>query len=231
MTLLCWVHTGDSISASDGTWPFRTLGVTTRGDSGLPHMQAAATYRNAAGTVLFKNMAISATRLTGPNGVDQIVPAYVNPIYAVKMVAGGAGVVQSRKYLVTCAIGSNDACVGEYANPTLFASAVAAQMQVCRANGADLIGLCTILPRNGTGVATAENRATYNGHLTDSSWRLANGIDYVFDVASEATMGNPDNVTNATYYSDLIHPTAAGQQLLADNIAIPKLAQILADIA
>ncbi len=86
--IISWVHTGDSISGSAGTWPYLTIGQSSRGDATFPLVQNGATYKKAYGgdTLLLKNMAISGTRLAGTNGVSALRPTYVDPVYAIKSV-------------------------------------------------------------------------------------------------------------------------------------------------
>ena len=80
--------------------------------------------------------------------------------------------------------------------------------------GYAVAGMCTLTPRN-DGVMTEPNRTTYNSTLTGAGWAAANGIDYIIDLASQATMGNPATCSNTTYYQDGVHPTEVGYALLA----------------
>jgi|SRR5580692_9123580 hypothetical protein len=228
-TNLVWVHTGDSISGCGTRWPFQYINQTSFGDCTFPASQQSATYID--GNILLLNMAISGSRLAGTNGVTSLMSPFVNPVVNVKKIFG----LVARKYLLTCAIGSNDGAIDSYATPALYAAAVAAEMQVGRTAGFDEIVLCTLLPR-GDGVMTEPNRLAYNSNLTNSSWRTANSIDGVLDLASDAIMGNPANlpVNNGgvdTYFlSDNVHPTPLGSGLLATNEVTPWMATILASL-
>jgi hypothetical protein len=231
MTLLVWVNTGDSIAASAGRWPYQYLGLASKSDSTIIDTMVQATYQKSG--LLFCNMAVSSTRLGvfgagSTSDVVNIVTPYVDPIVTRKSITG----LTPRKYLFTCAIGSNDGCIAIEASVSDYASKVATMAQARRTAGYDLIGLCTILPRTDSGGPMIDsNRVAYNALLTNSSWRLSNGIDYVIDLAAETTMGNISNTTNATYYnSDNIHPTDTGSALLATNQVTPVMNTILASI-
>lgn len=224
MTNLCWVHTGDSLSAGTTTWPWRYLGATSKGDAGNILFQAAYTY--IVGNILFRNMALSSTGLYGDktsNDVTLIAPTYVDPIPVVKSISG----ITARKYLFTTAIGTNDQGIGHDATATAYAGSVATMAQSRRTAGFDLIGLCTLLPSQSMVEA---NRLEYNGCLTSSSWRTSHGIDYVIDLAAETTVGNPANVSNATWYVDGLHYTDASCTLLVNNIVTPAMTTILGAI-
>lgn len=72
----------------------------------------------------------------------------------------------------------------------------------------------TIMPSSAIG--TDANRTAYN------SWLVANWntfADGLADVASDATMGNPANTSNTTYFADGTHPTATGHALIAPYFA------------
>jgi hypothetical protein len=218
MTKLCWVHTGDSLSAGVTTWPWRYLNVTSKGDAGNIILQASYTY--ISGNILFRNMALSSTGLYGDqttNDVTLIAPTYVDPIPVVKSIPG----ITARKYLFTTAIGTNDQAIGHDASATAYAASVATMAAARRSAGFDLVGLCTLLP---------SARLAYNGCLTDASWRLSHSVDYVIDLAAETTVGNPANITNTTWYVDQLHYTDASCTLLVDNIVTPAMTAILGAI-
>jgi hypothetical protein len=229
-TKLVVTITGDSIAASAGRWPYQYLGVTSRGDSSSITSMAPAVYRT--GNIICVNMAVSGTTLAGGgDSVNNIAPTYVDPVVARKSLPG----LTLRKYLFLSAIGSNDSAMGGLASPTLYAAAVAAMAQARRTAGYDLISLCTLLPR-GDGSMTEPHRLEYNGKLTDSAWRLSNGVDYVFDLAGEPTVGNPANLPvnnggDTTWYDSFsIHPQDVSSALLATNQVTPVMNTILAAI-
>lgn len=204
---------GDSISAVTGTWVYQSISVTSRGDGGLPGSQKAMTYRKSDGSILLLNMAITGTRLN-TNGFPDLVPlapGYIDPVVATKTVTGGS---TTRRYIFVNAIGSNDSATDGLGSVANYAAAVASSCTDRKTAGFDLCAMATLLPRN-DGPLTEPNRTGYNALLTDSSWRGSHGIDYVLDLASETTMGNPATCSNATYYQDGIHPTTAGHALLA----------------
>ncbi|MDZ4688349.1 MAG: hypothetical protein SH850_25020, partial [Planctomycetaceae bacterium] len=75
----------------------------------------------------------------------------------------------------------------------------------------------TMLPRLSVPDAT---RLSFNALIMadSTSWNAK------CDFGAEATMGQYANVNNPTYYLDGIHPTAAGQALLATNVGNAALA-------
>jgi hypothetical protein len=233
MTNLVWCHSGDSISGCAGRWPFQYLATPSRGDCGNPIVQNSAFY--VVGNILFLNMAISGTKLTGANGSNTVASTYIDPILQAKntqLISDGKGTskLTKRKYLYSCGIGSNDAATGGLANATAYANAVAANAQARRTAGADLIALCTLLPRDDA-TMTEPNRLEYNSNLTNASWRLANGIDYVFDLAADPVMGVFANCSNITYYqADKVHPQDLGSGLIATNQVTPVMNTILASL-
>lgn len=86
------------------------------------------------------------------------------------------------------------------------------------------VAVCTILPESAVnGVATETERNIVNPLIVANTA----GADFIIDRASDATMGSYANTSNATYYADLIHPTAAGNNILgpyystAINTAFP----------
>lgn len=219
--LVCWCNTGDSISASASTWPYQYLGVASKGDAGVPAAQAGATY--ISGNVIAKNMAVAGTRLN-TMGYPDVVPLAlvdVDPIVAVKSLSprgSGASVAPSRRYVFSCAIGSNDAATGGLGSPEAYADAVGACAALRRAAGFDLLVLATLLPRGS--ILTEPNRLAYNARIKNAAFRATYGIDGIFDFASDPIMGDPASLTDPTYYDeDEVHPTAAGQALLVPYVA------------
>lgn len=76
-----------------------------------------------------------------------------------------------------------------------------------RAAGWDKIVLVNLLPRTTAGYNT--NRAIYNAAvLADPSF-----YEQLADVAGDATIGEDADASNATYYSDGVHPTTAGHNI------------------
>lgn len=206
---------GDSITGCSGRWPFQALGVTSAGDCGEPLLQSPCTYYN--GRMMMRNMAISGSRLAGGSGVGTIRPAYVDTIYAVKALSpSGTGTpARLRKYLYINAIGSNDGAIGGLGSVAAYAAAVAADIVAGKTAGADYGWICSLLPRaDAAGPMDETNRLAYNALVTDSAWRLANGVDDCIDLAS-ATHAAPaflpvNSGGDTTWFdADNIHPTAA----------------------
>jgi hypothetical protein len=208
--LLIWVASGDSITGCGGCWPYQVLGVTSIGDCGQKETQKPCTYY--APGIIACDMGISGLRLnTNPGDLDQIAPAWIDPVAAVKSYPGG----KARRYLYTCSIGSNDGALGGLATPAEYAAAVAVHCVARKTAGFDKAVMTTLLPR-GTGM-TEGNRLAYNALLVDAAWRAAHGIDGVIDFAADSIMGDPANLSNATWYEQVtrVHPTDAGQARLA----------------
>jgi hypothetical protein len=236
--LLVWVITGDSITgcASVGVaWPFQYLSVASRGDCSAPLTQSV---NYSTGNITAQNMACSGARLNsgGANDLVTVIAPIVDLIPSNKSVVGfgGSTPVRSRKYLLSCSIGTNDGGIDSSATPAIYAGLVAAFCAARKAAGYDLAMMTTLLPR-GDGVMTEPNRLAYNSTLTGAGWAAANGIDYIVDFASDSIMGNPANlpVNNGgitTYFnSDNIHPTTVGQARLVPILA-PVMNQILATL-
>jgi lysophospholipase L1-like esterase len=75
----------------------------------------------------------------------------------------------------------------------------------------------TILPRSNAGTpATFEaDRQAFNAWLRANYHSFA---DKLADVAADPRIGSPGAEQNTTYFADLVHPTAAGAQVIADVV-------------
>jgi hypothetical protein len=214
------VHSGDSIAGNNANaYFFQAWGWTGRGDQTAPATQAIATYY--ATNLIARNMGIGGTRLNS-NGFPDLVPmapGWIDTIIPTSYAVPPFG--RTRRYIFTTAIGHNDTCVGSYGpgNPGPYAADVATCCVARKSAGFNLAGICTILPATGVSGQAETDRLAYNALIISSSWRVAHGIDFAIDLASETTMGNPANCTNATYYLQDgvpgVHPTTTGHGLLA----------------
>lgn len=214
MSRLVVVIGGDSLAGQSGSWAFQSIGVTSVGNDNAAVAQAASSYRKSDGTILMLNLGVAGTHLN-TNGFPDLVPLatiYIDTVVAHKAEAPAG--LTTRKYLFVNTIGSNDGAIGGLASVSAYATATAAATVARKTAGFDFCAMATLPPRN-DGVMTETNRTAYNAFLTDSSWRASNGIDYLIDLAGETTMGNPSTCSNATYYSDGLHPTTAGHALLS----------------
>ena len=230
-SLINWVATGDSLTATIICWPYQYLNVTSVGDGGLPDIQAACTYYGT--NIIMRDMAITGTRLN-TNGYPDLVPLtpiYIDPVISNKSVTIGSGTTQprNRKYFLTCSIGSNDGGISSYATPALYAAAVASWAAARKTAGWDAVAMSTLLPR-GDGLMTEPNRAAYNNTLTGAGWAATHGIDYIIDFASDSIMGASSNLpvnggSSLYYSSDSIHPTSAGQARL-----VPIFSAVMASV-
>jgi hypothetical protein len=211
------VFAGDSIAAVDDSWTYQSIGATGNGGSGNQLMESLACYRKSDGSILVMNMAVAGSGLSvrGFPDLVQLAPGYIDPIVANKTIVGAPS-DYVRKYLFVNAIGSNDGGIDGLGSVANYAAANAAAAVARKTAGFDLCAMTTLLPRLDTATMVESNRLAYNTLLRDSSWRASNGIDFLVDIASEATMGDPANVSNTTYYGDgMTHPTTFGYSLIA----------------
>lgn len=111
-----------------------------------------------------------------------------------------------RKFILSVLIGANG--LGGAADVPAWLASLATYLDARRAAGWTVV-LCTVLPSTAAGFNA--NRNTANATL--STW-VGTHCDALCDFAAEATMGPDAAASNATYYSDGTHPTAAGQALL-----------------
>jgi hypothetical protein len=214
------IVTGDSITGCNNDYPYQALGNPETGDCGVPLTQSMQTYysRSAASVpLMWRNMGISGTRLN-TNGFPDLVPlapVYINPV-------PGTSPFKGLKMIFTTGIGANDLFIGSYGNTHAdqYAAAVAALCVSVKnawtALGATCVaGMCTGLPSSSSGLVQS-NWTQFNTTLTGAGWAVANGIDYIIDIASQAIMGNWNTPgSGTTYYSDGLHPTVLGHSLLA----------------
>lgn len=231
--LYCVISMGDSITGSAACYPFKAFSLTSRGDSTTAAAQATATY-TLPGNIVFRNMAVSGTRLSlSTDNMTTVAQDYVDPLITTKSIiptSGTGGAARpTRKYILTLLAGSNDGCLAS-ASVATFVANVVAFCAARKAAGFDKVILGTVLPRSDVaGPLNEANRLTYNATITAPGWAEANGIDGIFDFGSHAIMGVKANNTDTTYYSDLIHPTSAGHELLAP-IWQAKLDEVIATL-
>lgn len=122
-----------------------------------------------------------------------------------------------RRCIYSILIGAND--LSDYASASAYLTALYAVTDQARAQGAKVI-ICTVLPKSSawSGYTTHNSfRATLNAQLrldVVGGGSGNNKFDALADFANDATMGPDAAASNATYYSDGLHPTAAGHALL-----------------
>lgn len=70
----------------------------------------------------------------------------------------------------------------------------------------------TVMPRSNAGTPPdfETKRQALNGFLRAKPFLFG-----LIDIAADANLGDPGAETNATYFNDLVHPTALGQALIA----------------
>lgn len=116
------------------------------------------------------------------------------------------------KYLIIFA-GTNDIFLNGTSGAatwTLLESYINARISAGWTAGNICVG--TMLPRQG---AHEADRTTLNSSIRSN----AAGMGYkVCDFAADSRIGDAGDENDATYYSDTIHPTAAGQAILSQII-------------
>ena len=110
-----------------------------------------------------------------------------------------------RKPILSVLIGRNDLLT---LGTSTWLTNLAAYLDARRSAGWT-VALGTILPATAGGFNVARNTA----NATLSTW-VGTHCDAIIDFAANATMGPDAAASNATYYSDGTHPTAAGQVIL-----------------
>lgn len=125
----------------------------------------------------------------------------------------------SRKFILTVLIGANDLeGIGGVTYPTIasYCVALAAYLDARRAAGF-IVVICTILPRTLGGFNASRNSVNDEIRLWLTNGLLAPGVhaDAICDFAADPTMGPDAAASDTTYYSDGLHPTSAGQLILA----------------
>lgn len=116
-----------------------------------------------------------------------------------------------RRVVYSVLIGAND--LSDYGSAAAYLADLYSVTDQVRSKGAKVV-ICTVLPKSSAWVGFATHntfRATLNAQL-----RLDVGtrFDALADFANDATMGPDAAASNATYYGDGLHPTAAGHALL-----------------
>lgn len=229
--LICLLHEGDSIAASNIGYFYQYLNVAAA-DSAAPatpgETEAQAnpaviqSYSFISGEIIARNLAIGGSRLqTNSFDLAQRAPTWVDPVIPSNASGGGSGgsaPVPRRYYILTVAIGSNDQCIGGFGTVAEWIAAyvayLAARKAAAAAKGWNLYtGMTTVLPRNDV-LQQETNRAIFNGTITAPGWAAAHGVDVIIDLASEPTMGLLATCSDASKYFDGIHPAQAGHALL-----------------
>jgi hypothetical protein len=110
-----------------------------------------------------------------------------------------------RTFILSVLIGRNDLLS---LGTSTWLTNLATYLDARRATGWKVV-LCTVLPSTAVGFNAARNTA----NATLVTWAGVHA-DAIADFAADPTMGPDAAASNATYYSDGTHPTAAGQALL-----------------
>lgn len=215
---------GDSITGCHdvGTcYPYQYLSVNPVGDCGAAITQSWPQYYATVSSknVIAKNLGVSGARLiVNANNMTDVATTYGDPMVTASggaVAGGGSSPIPQRRYVYSVFPGSNDGCID--GTVATFVSEVVAFCAARKAAGWNAVIIGTVLPRADiSGPLLETNRLAYNSTITASGWAAANGIDGIFDLGGDPTMGNIATCSNPTYYNtDLIHPTTAGHAILA----------------
>lgn len=115
----------------------------------------------------------------------------------------------NKKCILSVLIGTND--LGSYSSTANWITDAKAYCSARRAAGWKVV-MATLLPRTGDATYTSR-RPTVNSDIL-ANWVTAGAIDAVMDFGGDATMGPDAAASNATYYSDGVHPTTSGHTVL-----------------
>ena len=187
-----------------------TLGATAI-ESYFPKIQRLyAPTKRLHNSNLGVNSAYLSNSGSAATDMDVTIGAYVDPVFTTMK---GAAIVFG---------GSNDAFLGGASAATVF-TRLKADCNLIRVSHPNVkIVVVTLLPRQNNGSFETLRQTLRTSMLGgDSSY------DYVADWGGNVTMAaNAASSTNATYYSDQIHPTDAGQ-IIGASIIGPVVATAL----
>lgn len=208
MTINALVAEGDSLTFALSGYFFNALSID---NSAFPSDQGAgvairkwARWKTADPALLVANMALSGSKLsqlvTRAAALDALLSADSN-----------------RRYILALLIGTNL----DTSNPTTFAASVADYCQARVAAGWDNIILGTIPSRTDGNMADFDTAYAqpYNAIIKGAGWAEANGVSVIADYAGDARIGGTGAANNATYFSDTVHPTAAGYAIMGPILA------------
>lgn len=117
------------------------------------------------------------------------------------------------QYVYSFFCGRNDFnLAGVAANPTGFAASLGQFCQDLKTAGWDKVVIGSIPPSTFSGFNAWRNQV--NPFIQDSSWRTSNGVDAIYDIAADATIGGDAAASNATYYGDGTHGTQAWHDIV-----------------
>lgn len=117
------------------------------------------------------------------------------------------------QYVYSFFVGRNDFNKASVAaDPEGFADSLGQFCQDLKTAGWDKVVIGSIPPSTFSGFNTWRNQV--NPFIQDSSWRTSNGVDAIFDIAANATIGGDAAASNATYYGDGTHGTQAWHDIV-----------------
>lgn len=177
--------------------------VVSEGDS-ITAGQLATGYSilygtNASPSAVIVNNAVGSATLSG-NGGNSLDGRKVVNKAIIPPIPG------SRKFIYTVLIGKNDGPPG-VVTAAQYAADIATHIAEMRTAGYTHVVLGTLLPSSDAAYNTWRN--ALNAIITGVGWAATNGVDAIADYAANATIGTDAAGSNATYYPDGIHPSAA----------------------
>jgi hypothetical protein len=119
--------------------------------------------------------------------------------------------------ICSCFGGTNDIANGNNATAAQVYAIATSYFETAKSLGADYCIAVTLLPR-GNFAGFEAIRQEYNAMLREGYASI--GCDFLCDFGAHPSMGNVDNLTNTDIYNtDQIHPTSAGQIIMANYYA------------
>lgn len=136
-------------------------------------------------------------------------------------------VIAKRPSHVTVLIGANDLMSWQdvqyqVSDPSNWLAELFGYIQVLRAGGAQ-VAIATILPRCRPGAPSANEdlfearRMAANAMIRDE---VGKKVDFVIDFAANSKVGDRSDACDPTYYTDGVHPSGVGQQILSEDYII-----------
>lgn len=211
MTIYCLVGEGDSLTYASASYFYRALGGSApRDPREASRIYTDSPYVTAPDRIIATNYAISGSRL------DPHMLGRQSSVLALVPTSPLTGVNRpTRKWIISVLIGTNQ----DTADPAVHAANVEDYLEtmLTKYDGAILGTLPSRMDGGNTSLDTGfiqpYNAAIKNaGFMT--SYKSAGRLT-ICDFAADTEIGATGAASNGTYFSDLVHPTAAGQVIMA----------------
>jgi len=115
-----------------------------------------------------------------------------------------------QKQIVIVWYGFNDHALSAASAATIYANLLTYCQDLKTASPNFVVIICTELPT--TDATWNTKRATINASIAAE---LSPPWDYICDLAANTTIGDDADASNVTYYSDGVHPTFAGDEIIS----------------